>query len=91
MKDVKAKIYESIWRNKWITADCHSIPEMINQIRGAALYLEEMYNTGKITLINSEDISDDYAFFTTEDEAIAAKYNFHLQDDELEDIEDDGA
>lgn len=88
---MREPVYEMLWRNKFLTLDCTSIPEMAEVLEDAAKLLRELHATGKVELMD-EDISDDYAFFVTEDKAIAEKYGFEemeFEDEDDEELEDE--
>jgi hypothetical protein len=67
------KRYITIWRNKWLTAEAKSIEEMIDMLRSAANYLDQMRKDG-VLLENDGSTGDDYAHLVTTDPKIAEKY-----------------
>ena len=89
------KRYQTIWRNKWLTADAKSLDEMIAMLQGAAAELEAMRIDG-VTLDPGRGTGDDYAFLITTNAAIAKKYGMEPEDeffdeDDEEDNEDRGS
>lgn len=62
-------MYETIWRNKWLTADAKSIDDMIAALEGAIEELEEIKDSGIEGDFSSA--SDDYIFFRTDDPKMA--------------------
>ncbi len=83
----KVKIYESIWRNKFLTIDATTLDEMIAGLQGAVYELTAMRDAGIVLETNS----DDYAFLTTTDAELAKKFGFEEKEDfdeEDEDFED---
>ena len=67
------KRYITTWRNKWITAEAKTLPEMISMLRKSADHLQQMLQDGVI-LEDSSSTSDDYARLVTTDAKIAEKY-----------------
>jgi hypothetical protein len=65
------KRYVTTWRNKFLTLDAKSLPEMIDLLKGAVATLESMLADGV----------DDYANLVTSDPAVARK---HGMEDESE-------
>ena len=90
-KNMRVKEYTTIWRNKWLTANATSIPEMVAMLRAAANDLEQMHMDG-IYLQNEDSLGDDYAFLATQDPELAKKYDLQLDEwdeDEEEFIEEE--
>src|SRR5215469_4036506 len=77
-------MYESTWRNKWLTADASTIEDMINALQGATDYLRAMKARG-VTLDPDSGVGDDYALLVTDDPAVADEFDFE------EPVEDDDA
>jgi hypothetical protein len=79
--------YELLWRNKWLTANCRSLEEMISTLRAAADELEVMKEKG-VVLDPESGIGDDYATLVTTDPSVAQKFQMmdraelYLDDDE---------
>ncbi len=71
--------YEFIWRNKWLTVEAKTLPEMVAALRGAANELETMQIAG-VALDPESDIQGDYARLVTTDPAVAEKHSFELSD-----------
>jgi len=67
--------YECVWRNKWLTADASSIPEMAAALEEAARELRQMERDG-VALDPGSGMEDDYASLVTTDPAVARKYGF---------------
>jgi hypothetical protein len=67
------KRYVTIWRNKLLTLDAKSLPEMIDLLKGAVATMESMLADG-VELDPDRGTADDYAYFVTSDPAIARKY-----------------
>jgi hypothetical protein len=82
------KRYEYLWRNKFLTLEASSIEEMIASLRHAAARLEAMLADG-VQLDPQGGTADDYAMLFTYDPDIAKKYDFHPEEDFLDDSEDD--
>lgn len=76
--------FETIWRNKWLTAECKSLDEMVAHLRDAADYLEEMHSDG-VQLDPDGDTANDYAFLYTYDPVVAKKYEMDEPDEEEDD------
>jgi hypothetical protein len=68
------KRYVTIWRNKLLTTDANTLPEMIDRLEGAVAYLEAMLADG-VELDPNGGTADDYAYLVTSDPAIARKYD----------------
>ena len=80
------KRYELLWRNKFLTLDASSIDGMIASLRAAATTLEAMRADG-VQLDPQGGTGDDYATLFTYDPDIAKKYDFHPEEDFLDDSE----
>jgi hypothetical protein len=79
----KEKIFETLWRNKWITANAKTIDDFITTFESLADMFKEWKEAG-IKLETDSGIEDDYATFLTKDPVVASKYNFDLRDEEDE-------
>lgn len=79
MSAVRETVYETIWRNKFVAMHTKTFDEFIAAIESGVAYLKEMMATGKVEL-QEQGIGDDYAFFTTTDPVVAAKYGFNEQE-----------
>lgn len=90
MNEPKVVTYEILWRNKWLTCDCKTLPEMVETLRAAASQLEE-YHNGGVVLDPDSGIGDDYASLITTDSAIAEKFKMEKYFDEEEWDDDDDA
>lgn len=66
--------YETIWRNKWLTADATSIEDMVRMLREAADTLQELADAG---LVLDGDCGDDYARLYTTNPQVAKKLRLH--------------
>ena len=79
----RKRIYETTWRNKWLTAHAESLDEMIQALRDAATRLEQMRNDGVEADFGSAP--DDYISLSTTNAALAQKYGLdELSHDEEE-------
>jgi hypothetical protein len=84
-------MFEFVWRNKWLTADAHSLADMADKLDAAANQLREMHRAG-VTLANGDDIADDYAYLVTADPVVAERFGFHEPvdlDEEGDEFDDD--
>jgi hypothetical protein len=81
------KRYEYLWRNKFLTLEASSLEDMIATLRGAAARLEAMLADG-VQLDPQGGTADDYATLFTYDPDVAKKYDFHPEEDFLD--ESDG-
>lgn len=79
--------YTTTWRNKWLTADAKSIPEMADMLESASKLLREMHDAG--IKLENDDIQDDYAYLVTEDPDVAEKFDLHLDEYEEDEEEED--
>ncbi|MBK9259001.1 MAG: nucleotidyltransferase family protein [Polyangiaceae bacterium] len=68
--------YILLWRNKWLTADAKTLPEMIASLKEAAERLEAMLTDG-VVLDPKGGTEDDYAYLVTTDPDVARKYDMH--------------
>jgi hypothetical protein len=89
------KRYITVWRNKWLTAEARSIEEMIDMLRSAANYLDQMRKDG-VLLEDDGGTGDDYAHLVTSDPKIAQKYEMvdeteYWSDEEEDDDNEDKA
>lgn len=78
--------YVLVWRNKWLTAEAASLPEMITSLKDAASRLEAMLNDG-VQLDPRGGTADDYAYLVTTDPEIASKYDMHDESEMMPDEE----
>lgn len=81
----KTSRYVLLWRNKWLTAEAKTLPEMIASLKEAATTLEAMLKDG-VELDPNGGTADDYAYLVTNDPDIARKYDM---EDESEMMPDD--
>lgn len=79
MKNPK-KRYEMIWRNKWLTAEAHTVEEMAAMLLEAADTLMVMAQSG--VNLDPESCADDYALLWCEDEKVAEAWGFDEVDEE---------
>lgn len=84
------KRYELLWRNKFLTLDASSIDDVLAALRDAATKLEAMRADG-VQLDPQGGTGDDYATFFTYDPDVAKKYNFHPEEDFLDESEHEEA
>ena len=68
------KLYEALWRNKWLTSEAQSIDDMISAYQKAIKELEEYKADGIVGEFSGA--GDDYVVFTTVEKAVAKKYGF---------------
>lgn len=76
------KIYETLWRNKYLTLNAKSIDDMIEAFKSAIEELTLMKEDGLEG--EFDGAGDDYIYFKTSDSKLAVKHEMH----EIE-IEDD--
>ena len=76
---MEPKVYEYLWRNKFLTLDAKSLDDMIETLRAAVDTLEAMKQAG-VTLDPEGGTEDDYARLITTDPKVAEKFEFDLQD-----------
>ena len=77
--------YTRLWRNKFLTVDAKNLHNMVVILESAASELDEMFQTGAVTL-QEDGVEDDYATLVTNDPEIAKKFGF----DEEEEFDDEG-
>lgn len=80
------KRYETLWRNKWLTAEAKTIEDMIGSLRAAADHLDEMRKAG-VTLEDEGGVGDDHATFVTTDPEVAGRFGMEEEREYLD--EDD--
>jgi hypothetical protein len=78
------KRYVTLWRNKWLTADAHTLDDMIQSLQGAAERLQAMRADG-VVLDPDGGTADDHAYLVTTDPAVAKKYDMHDESEFLDD------
>jgi hypothetical protein len=78
----ESKIYEMVWRAKWIADDSETLLEAAQKLRAAADELEEWHKAG---IVMKMKMVDDYAWLETFDATVAKK--FGLQGRKREDDE----
>lgn len=85
------KVYETTWRNKFLTLDAKSIDEMVAGLEGAVAILKEMGDAG-VTLDDDGGVADDYARLVTTDREVAQRFDFEEVEcfDEDEEFDDCG-
>jgi hypothetical protein len=71
--------FESIWRNKWLTANAKTIGEMADALEAAAGELRAMQAQG-VVLDAESDTQSDYATLVTYDPAVAEKFGFEPEE-----------
>ena len=86
--ETTVKVYELLWRNKWLTSEAKSFDEMISMLRVAADELEAMQRDGVQLDLERGGMEDDYASLTTTDHVIAEKYGFNPEWEDEEDPEE---
>lgn len=74
--------YVTLWRDKLLTSDAHSLEEMIAALRRAAAQLQAMLADG-VTLEREGVTGDDYAYLVTTDPNVAHKYDMHEESEFL--------
>lgn len=82
------KRYEYLWRTKFFTPEASSIDEVIALLREAATRLEAMRAHG-VQLDPRGGTGGDYATLFTYDPDIAKKYDFHPEEDFLDESKDE--
>src|SRR5215218_1915614 len=85
----ESRLYEYVWRNKWLTAKAESIGDMIGSLQAAADELREMKSRG-VTLDQGGGVGDDYATLITDDPSVAEEFGFDDRDEGEEDERDGG-
>lgn len=79
-------LYETIWRNKWITSDAISIDDMIVNLENAINELKEFKDSN--IEADFSGAGDDYIYFRTNDIVTADKfglYEVQQKDEEYDD------
>lgn len=76
--------YIRTWRNKFLTLEAKTLEDMANMLQDAAEELDEMLETGVVTLEGGA--GDDYAMLVTTDPDVARKYGF-IEEEPDEEIE----
>jgi hypothetical protein len=69
----KKQVFETTWRAEWLADDAQTIEEMAEALEAEAAHLRELAAAG-VEL--ADVVQDDYAFLTTTDPEVAAKYEF---------------
>ncbi|HVA51632.1 MAG TPA: hypothetical protein VNH11_35150 [Pirellulales bacterium] len=82
------KRYVTLWRNKWLTADAHTLEDMIGALRAAAAVLESMLDDGVTLDAEAGGVGDDDAHLVTTDPEVAKKYDM-LEESEFWGKEED--
>jgi len=72
----KPRRFLTLWRNKFLTIDAHSIDEMIDTLGDAAETLRAMRDAG-VMLDPGGGTADDYAYLVTTDPDVARKFDMH--------------
>lgn len=77
-------IYETLWRNKYLTVEALSFDDMIERLESAVNELKAMRADG--VKLDVRGVGDDYARLYTEDGSVAEKHGLveEWDDDELE-------
>ena len=83
-------VYETTWRNKFLTLEAKTIEEMAALLRSAASRLEQMARCG-ITLDPKGGTGDDYARLVTTDPLVAKEFGLEAEPCDEEDGEGDPA
>ena len=77
-------VFEMTWRAKWLADGAKTIEQMAEALEAEAAHLRELAAAG-VEL--ADVVEDDYAFLTTTDPEVAAKYEF----EQVEQEEEEGA
>ncbi len=77
----KNQVFETTWRAKWLADGAKTIEQMAKALEAEAAHLRELAAAG-VELMDVVD--DDYAFLTTTDSEVAAKYEFAPVEEEEE-------
>jgi hypothetical protein len=77
------QLYETTWRNKFLTIAATSIDDMIARLSAAVEELQHMRDAG-ITLDPDGDTEGDYALLVTSDPVVAEKFGLEAGEDEDE-------
>lgn len=80
MKTNRPKVYETTWRNKFLTMEAKSFDEMISMLQGAVDTLKEMREAG-VQFDPEGGTGDDYVRLFTTDEALAKRFGLHEEPD----------
>jgi acyl-CoA reductase-like NAD-dependent aldehyde dehydrogenase len=75
------RVFETTWRAKWLADGAKTIEQMAEALEAEAAHLRELAAAG-IEL--ADVVEDDYAFLTTTDPEVAAKYEFEPVEEEEE-------
>lgn len=73
-------MYRLLWRNKFLTVDATTIQDFIDVFEHRLAELKSMKAHG-INLNPDSGISDDYAEFETDDDAVAKLFDFEEHDE----------
>jgi hypothetical protein len=71
--------FELTWHAKWLADGAKTIEQMAEALEAEAAHLRQLAAAG-VEL--ADVVEDDYAFLTTTDPAVAAKYEFEPQEEE---------
>ncbi len=71
------QVFEVTWRAKWLADGAKTIEQMAEALEAEAAHLRELAAAG-VEL--ADVVEDDYAFLTTTDPEVAAKYEFEPVD-----------
>ena len=82
--------YDSLWRNKWLTAGAKTMDDMIDALQEAADLLRAMKAAG-VVLRDDGAIADDYARLVTNDPGVAKTFGFEEVEDETDELEEETA
>ena len=86
-KNKSTTVYQTIWRNKFLTSEAETMEEMGKILIDAGKTILEMHADG-VELQDEDTLADDYAFFTTTDPIVAEKYGME-EDEEWDEDEED--
>jgi hypothetical protein len=75
----KSEVFETTWRAKWLTDGAATIEQMAEALEAEAAHLRELAAAG-VQL--ADVVEDDYAFLTTTNPDVAAKYEFEAIEEE---------
>jgi len=81
-------LFESLWRNKFLTSEATSIQGMSFMLREAANDLDVMASEGVVLDLEGSDMSGDYVRLITEASDVAVRFGFETV--EIGDEEDVG-
>jgi hypothetical protein len=79
--------FELTWRAKWLADGAKTVEQMAEALEAEAAHLRELATVG-IEL--ADVVEDDYAFLTTTDPEVAAKYGCEPQEEEEQEKEGEG-